>query len=268
MKKSWQTLDIHTLRTTWFPDIHRLGKAADSLESTYNEQDVPEWWKSKLSVTAKDADTLADSLDYVAENPSATLPIFAGEPTSKFTNKGMVTAEVQIGRGILKDIGEGIQDVYRGIIGGRQTMTEKRMAMAVATMKSELSKRAKKLGANAIANISIDYEYPAQGDITLIATADAIKMTRPPKQNPGHNFEEDFERIKEMAYQNLTKKIQGEDPDYSGQEWWNEQKPWIKERYGEEPLNVSWAGLKQKASTPLTNQRSSMKTKTLSPHTS
>ena len=50
-------------------DIHRLGKAADSLESTYNEQDVPEWWKSKLSVTAKDADTLADSLDYVAENP-------------------------------------------------------------------------------------------------------------------------------------------------------------------------------------------------------
>ena len=55
--------------------------------------------------------------------------------------------------------------------------------MAVATMKSELSKRAKKLGANAIANISIDYEYPA-GDITLIATADAIKMTRPPKQNP------------------------------------------------------------------------------------
>ena len=165
-------------------DIHRLGKAADSLESTYNEQDVPEWWKSKLSVTAKDADTLADSLDYVAENPSATLPIFAGEPTSKFTNKGMVTAEVQIGRGILKDIGEGIQDVYRGIIGGRQTMTEKRMAMAVATMKNELSTRAKKLGANAIANISIDYEYPAQGDITLIATADAIKMTRPPKQNP------------------------------------------------------------------------------------
>ena len=107
-------------------DIHRLGKAADSLESTYNEQDVPEWWKSKLSVTAKDADTLADSLDYVAENP-------------------------------------------------------------------------------------------------------------------GHKFEEDFERIKEMAYQNLTKKIQGEDPDYSGQEWWNQQKPWIKERYGEEPLNVSWA---------------------------
>ena len=51
-------------------DIHRLGKAADRLEETYEDgQDTPEWWKSKLSVTAKDADTIADSLDYVADNP-------------------------------------------------------------------------------------------------------------------------------------------------------------------------------------------------------
>ena len=51
-------------------DIHRLGKAADRLEETYEDGlDAPEWWKSKLSVTAKDADTIADSLDYVADNP-------------------------------------------------------------------------------------------------------------------------------------------------------------------------------------------------------
>ena len=51
-------------------DIHRLGKAADRLEDTYEDgQEVPEWWKSKLSVAAKDTDTLADALDYVAENP-------------------------------------------------------------------------------------------------------------------------------------------------------------------------------------------------------
>ena len=51
-------------------DIHKLGKAADSLEGTYAEgMEVPEWWKSKLSVTAKDADTIADSLEYVADNP-------------------------------------------------------------------------------------------------------------------------------------------------------------------------------------------------------
>lgn len=172
-------------------DIHRLGKAADRLEDTYEDgQEVPEWWKSKLSVAAKDTDTLADALEYVDErgNPPTedVLTVFTGEPTSKFTNKGMVTAEVQIGRGIVKDIGEGIQDIYRGIIGGRQTMTEKRMRMAVATMHKELSDRAKAKGGNAVANLQIDYEYPTQGDLTLMATADAIKMTRPPKSNPGH----------------------------------------------------------------------------------
>lgn len=56
-------------------DIHRLGKAADRLEETYEDgQDAPEWWKSKLSVTAKDADTIADSLDYVADNPRSNPP--------------------------------------------------------------------------------------------------------------------------------------------------------------------------------------------------
>jgi 8-oxo-dGTP diphosphatase len=169
-------------------DIHRLGKAADRLEDTYEDgQEVPEWWKSKLSVAAKDTDTLADALEYVDErgNPGEdALTVFTGEPNGQFANKGMVTAEVQIGRGIMKDIGEGIQDIYRGIIGGRQSMTEKRMAMAVATMHKELSDRAKAKGANAVANLQIDYEYPTQGDLTLMATADAIKMSSPPKQNP------------------------------------------------------------------------------------
>lgn len=56
-------------------DIHRLGKAADSLESTYEEgQEVPEWWKSKLSVTTDQADNLADALEYVAQNPSDCPP--------------------------------------------------------------------------------------------------------------------------------------------------------------------------------------------------
>jgi len=168
-------------------DIHRLGKAADSLESTYDEQDVPEWWKSKLSVTAKDADTLADSLSYVADNPGQMLKMYAGEPTSKFRNMGTVFAEVQIGRNVVKDVGEIVQSVYRGLIGGRTSMAEKRMAMAIATMQKELSDRAEALGGNAVANLKIDYEM-VQGSVTvsLIAHADAIKMARKPRSNPGH----------------------------------------------------------------------------------
>jgi 8-oxo-dGTP pyrophosphatase MutT (NUDIX family)/uncharacterized protein YbjQ (UPF0145 family) len=118
-------------------------------------------------------------------NPSNILPIYSGEPKGMTKNLGAVFAEIQVGRNIFADIGEGVQDIYRGLVGGRQSATEKRMAMAIAEMQKELSDRAKALGGNAIGNLKVDYEWPAQaGDITLIATADAIKMRSPPKKNP------------------------------------------------------------------------------------
>ena len=175
-------------------DIHRLGKAASRLDGNYEEgQDVPEWWKSKLSVTSKDADTLADSLEYVVdsdidENPpvdAKLLPIMRDSPTGQYKNLGSVFAEVYIGRSIFKDVGEGIQSIYKGLVGGRTTMTERRMAMAVATMQKELSDRAKALGGNAVANLELDYEIPeAAASVTIIASADAVKMRSPPKANP------------------------------------------------------------------------------------
>ena len=111
------------------------------------------------------------------------LPIMSGEPTTQHKKLGAVFAEVQVGRNIFVDVGEVIQDIYRGLIGGRQSMSEKRMAMAIATMEKELSDRAKKLGGNAIANLKLDFELPSkQGKVlNLIATADAIKMRSPPK---------------------------------------------------------------------------------------
>ena len=221
-------------------DIHRLGKAADSLDDTYDEQDVPEWWKSKLSVTAKDADTLADSLDYVANNPADVLPMMSGEPSGKHTKLGAVFSEIFIGRNVIKDVGEGIQGIYRGLIGGRTSMAEKRMAMAVASMQKELSDRAKALGGNALANIKVDYELPqGTASVTIIASADAIKMARPPKKNPNYSIDEDFERMKKMAYDVRTREVAGE--PINGREWWNQQSPWIEERYGTEPLDVTWA---------------------------
>ena len=56
-------------------DIDKLGKAADSMEATYHDgMEVPEWWKSKLSVTADKADNLSDALSYVADNPRSNPP--------------------------------------------------------------------------------------------------------------------------------------------------------------------------------------------------
>ena len=51
-------------------DVHKLHKAGEAINDTYYEGlEVPEWWKSKMSVTADQADNLADALGYVADNP-------------------------------------------------------------------------------------------------------------------------------------------------------------------------------------------------------
>ena len=118
-------------------------------------------------------------------NPPKILPVFSGEPKGITKNLGGIFAEIQIGRNLVKDVGEVVQSVYRGLIGGRTTMAEKRMAMAIAEMQKELSDAAIAKGGNAVANLKVDYEMiPETATLTLIAHADAIKMRSPPKQNP------------------------------------------------------------------------------------
>lgn len=193
-------------------DVDTLGKAADRIEDTYYEGlEVPEWWKSKMSVTADKADSLADAISYVADNPSQILKIYSGEPKSKFRNMGVVFAEVQIGRNIAKDVGEVVQSVYRGLIGGRTSMAERRMAMAIASMQKELSDRAADAGGNAIANLKVDYEI-VQGTatLTIIAHADAIKMARKPKSNPPRS---NPPKSKVDKGKELYKHMNGKDPE-------------------------------------------------------
>lgn len=166
-------------------------KPVGTVDGASREVGLCSLWSDKVNREVLTGDTFycGGWKQEALNNPSNVLPIFRGEPSTKFSNKGLITAEIQIGRGFLKDIGEGIQDIYRGLIGGRQSMTEKRMAIAVATMQQELSERATAKGGNAVANLEIDYEYPEQqGDLTLIATADAIKMTSPPKNNPNYDL--------------------------------------------------------------------------------
>ena len=118
-------------------------------------------------------------------NPPGIVPIMTGEPTGKHTKLGTIFAEVFIGRNIGADVGEVVQAIYRGVVGGRTTMAEKRMAMAVASMQKELSDKAVELGGNAVANLRVDYEM-VQGaaSVTLIAHGDAIK-TSTVRNNPG-----------------------------------------------------------------------------------
>ena len=95
-------------------------------------------------------------------------------------------------------------------------MAEKRMAMGVASMQKELSDRTQELGGNAVCNLKIDYEM-IQGSqtITIIATADAIKMARPPtRKNPRMPLDgmEDDKKVKK-AKKKYKKFHGGKEPE-------------------------------------------------------
>ena len=122
------------------------------------------------------------------------------------TKKGSVYATVQVGRNVVMDVGEGIQDVYRGLVGGRQSMTEKRLAMGVAEMEKDLMDQAKKLGANAVSNLQIDYEPQHRGEVTILATGEAVKTRASVKKNPANPKK--VEKGKK-----LYKHMNGQDPE-------------------------------------------------------
>ena len=121
----------------------------------------------------------------VRTNPSGVVPIYSGEPKAMTKNLGAIFAEVVIGRNIVKDVGEVVQAIYRGLIGGRTSMAEKRLAFGIASMQKELSDNAKALGGNAVANLKIDYEIiQGSATISIVANADAIKIRGGVRQNP------------------------------------------------------------------------------------
>lgn len=164
-------------------------QTTEAYEATYIVLDLD---NDKLIVEAFNKKTTAHENTFTHEFPPAIarrnpgVPMYVGTPTGRVKNLGSITAIVQVGRNIIKDVGEGIQDIYRSMIGGRQSMTEKRMAMAVAEMQADLERECLELGGNAVGNIQIDYEYPpTSGDITLIAVADAFKT---PKKNPASDY--------------------------------------------------------------------------------
>ena len=143
------------------------------------------------TVTAYEAVTGRKLPEIPKNNPP--LPIYAGVPKKVTENKGAIFAEIVIGRNIVKDVGEAVQSIYRGLIGGRTTMAEKRMAMAIAEMQVELSERAKDAGGNAVGNLKLDYEMvDNSATLTVMAHADALVI---PKKNPQKRTRKEAEAL-------------------------------------------------------------------------
>ncbi|MFZ5552050.1 MAG: YbjQ family protein [Bacteroidota bacterium] len=84
--------------------------------------------------------------------------------------KGIVTGETIIGANIFKDFFAGIRD----IVGGRSAAYEKVLKEAKDTSLAEMTENAKKLGANAVIGIDLDYETIGQGMLMVTASGTAV----------------------------------------------------------------------------------------------
>ena len=95
-----------------------------------------------------------------------------GKPIKDYI--GIVTGETIIGANIFKDFFASIRDV----VGGRSGSYEKVLREAKDTALKEMKENAKKLNANAIVGIDLDYETVGKGGGMLMVTASgtAVKL--------------------------------------------------------------------------------------------
>ncbi len=87
---------------------------------------------------------------------------------------GVISSEAIIGANIFKDLFAGLAD----IVGGRSMTYEKVIDEARTNALNELTEKARKIGANAIIGIDLDFEtVGASGSMLMvIATGTAVKI--------------------------------------------------------------------------------------------
>jgi uncharacterized protein YbjQ (UPF0145 family) len=85
---------------------------------------------------------------------------------------GIVSGEVILGANVVRDFLASITDV----IGGRSGVYESKLAEGRELAIKEMSEKAKKLGANAIIGVDLDFETIREGMIIVIATGTAVRV--------------------------------------------------------------------------------------------
>lgn len=81
--------------------------------------------------------------------------------------KGIVFGEVITGINVLRDIGAGLRNFF----GGRSAGYEEELQLARTQALEELEQRARKLGANAVIGVDMDYEVLGADGSMLMVTA-------------------------------------------------------------------------------------------------
>ncbi len=100
-----------------------------------------------------------------------TTPEVAGRPVERYL--GIVTGEAIVGANVFRDFFASIRD----IVGGRAGGYEKALRGAREIAFEELEAEAKKLGANAVIGIDIDYETLGNGGGMLMVTVAGTAVT-------------------------------------------------------------------------------------------
>ena len=80
---------------------------------------------------------------------------------------GIVSSETIIGANFIRDIFAGVRD----FIGGRSNSYEKVLREAKATALQEMEEEARRLGANAVIGVDLDYETVGSNGSMLMVTA-------------------------------------------------------------------------------------------------
>lgn len=98
-----------------------------------------------------------------------TTPNIEGTPIKEYL--GIVTGEAILGANIFRDIFASIRD----IVGGRSAAYEEELRKARDISLQEMADEAKKLKADAIVGVDIDYETVGQGMLMVTVTGTAVK---------------------------------------------------------------------------------------------
>ncbi|MCL6560654.1 MAG: heavy metal-binding domain-containing protein [Firmicutes bacterium] len=86
---------------------------------------------------------------------------------------GVVSGEAIMGANIVRDLFASITD----IVGGRSGAYEEKLAHAREIALDEMSSKARRLGANAVVGVDLDYEVIREGMLMVTASGTAVVTT-------------------------------------------------------------------------------------------
>lgn len=100
-----------------------------------------------------------------------TTPSVESRPAKQY--HGIVTGEAVMGANVFKDLFAGIRD----IVGGRSGSYERELKKAREIALAELTEEARRLGANAVVGVDLDYETLGESGGMLMVTASGTAVS-------------------------------------------------------------------------------------------